>query len=248
MEAKPPASSTSGRQEGKNMKEANPRAHLNRLIADRNYLGARLFLKDAEVADDERDELMGLLATAVVDELSRTRRDDRERIIYLRSVLAWILREIPGLGSFYREQLRGIAGGNDFFSEVARGVRTFGDVASGRRSVGEGMNDVADDARRSFEDATERIRSGESSEQLGEFFTNAEKGLRQGLDQLGAFFRAMNDAREASDAEASGYSPEDGRAAARAAGDRDVEDAEFATEDRPPGPDDSSQDIHVERD
>ncbi len=220
------------------MREANPRAHLTRLITDKNYLGAQLYLKQAELETEERNELLGMLATSVVDELSRTRRDDRERIVYLRSVLAWILREVPGLGSLYREQLRGAVGGPDLLSEMARGLRNFGDVASGRKSVGDGLNEAADDARRNFEDTAERFRSGESGDQVNEFIAGAEKGIRQGLDQLGEFFRAMNEERAGSD-----HTAEDGRAAARADSEHDVEDAEIS-------PDDSgeeAQDIHVER-
>lgn len=224
------------------MREANPKAHLTRLITDKNYLGAQLYLKQAELETEERNELLGMLAASVVDELSRTRREDRERIVYLRSVLAWILREIPGLGSLYREQLRGAVGGADLLSEMARGFRNFGDVASGRKSVGDGLNEAADDARRNFEDTAERFRSGESGDRVNEFISGAEKGIRQGLDQLGEFFRVMNEEREGG---GSHHTAEDGRAAARADSEHDVEDAEVRPEDSGDG--DDAQDIHVER-
>ncbi|MFW5716172.1 MAG: hypothetical protein ACOC0E_01865 [Spirochaetota bacterium] len=236
------------------MREANPRAHLNRLIADRNYLGAQLYLKEAELEKDERDELLGALATALVDELSRTRRDDRERLVYLRSVLAWVLREVPGLGSLYREQLRSATGGGDMLSDLTRGLRNLGDVASGRKSVGEGFNDAADDARRNFEDATERMRSGESGARVNEFFTAAEKGIRQGLDQLGEFFRVLNDEQAAGPSGGAGQAPGDTdrptrgaeEAAARADREEDVEDAEFAPEEGESDTDDGRP-INVER-
>lgn len=235
------------------MREANPRAHLTRLMSDRNYLGAQLYLKDAELDDDERNELLGMLASGVVDELSRTRRDDRERIVYLRSVLAWILREVPGLGSMYREQLRQVSGSNDLLSQFTRGIRNFGDVAAGRKSVGEGFNEAADDARRNFEDVTDRMRSGESGDQVSEFLSSAERGIRQGLDQLGAFFRAMNEEGPPPPGEGrtggsaarpeAGEPPDDdgARAAARADSESDVEEAEFSEEP------DEGQDIDVER-
>lgn len=221
------------------MREANPRAHLTRLVSDHNYLGAQLYLREADLERDERNELLGMLATAVVEELSRTRRDDRERIVYLRSVLAWILREVPGLGSLYREQLRGAAAGGDAFSQLTRGLRTFGDVAAGRTS----FSDAADEARHDFEDATERFRSGESSEQVNDFLSSAEKGIRDGLDQLGAFFRAVNEERERSSGpgdEEAAERDEEARAAARADSESDVEDAEFT-------PEHEAQDINVER-
>ena len=216
------------------MKDVNPRARIQRLIGDRNYLGAQLYLKEVEIEADERNELFGTLAAAVVDELSRTRREDRERIVYLRSVLAWILREIPGLGSVYREQLRAMTGGNDPLSGVTRGIRNLGDIASGRKSVGEGLAEAADDARRSFEDAADQLRDEAPSDQVGDFLSAAEKGIRGGLDQLGAFFRAMNEQEAEADHRTERHDrDEDRRAAARADNEQDVEDAEFTPDDQP---------------
>jgi len=213
------------------MSEANPRAHLDRLIADRNYLGAQLFLKETELEVEERNELLGVLATAVVEELSRTRRDDRERLVYLRSLLAWILREVPGLGSLYREQLRQSAGRGDLISEFSRGLRNLSDVASGRKDVDEGVSEAAEDARRGFEDAAERFRAGESAEGVDEFMSAAEKGVRQGMDQLGAFFRALNEE----------YAPDAATGEETQRADEDVEDAEFTPEN------DEGDEIHVDR-
>lgn len=214
------------------MKDVNPRARVQRLIGERNYLGAQLYLKEVEMATDERNELYGTLAAAVVDELSRTRREDRERIVYLRSVLAWILREIPGLGSVYREQLRAVASGNDPLTGVTRGIRNLGDIASGRKSVGEGLAEAAEDARRSFEDAADQLREEGPPDQVGEFLSAAEKGIRGGLDQLGAFFRAMNEQEVEADRGAEREDrDEDRRAAARADNEQDVEDAEFTPDD-----------------
>ncbi len=232
------------------MKEANPKAHLTRLITDRNYLGAQLFLQKAEVEPGERDELMGMLATAVVDELSKTRRDDRERIMFLRSILAWILREIPGLGSLYREQLRATQPGSGILPNVGRGIRNFTDVATGKKSVSEGFTEAADDARRSFEDAADRMRSEEPRERVNEFLSAAEEGIRSGLDQLGSFFRSMNGSEppeEGTTPDSSSDADDAQRAAARADRDEDVEDAEFESsqEENEPGRDPS--DINVER-
>ncbi len=214
---------------GSSMKDVNPQARVSRLIEERNFLGAQLFLKEAEIGEDERSELLGVLATAVVDELSRTRREDRERLAYLRSVLAWILREVPGLGGLYREQLREVSGSTDAFADLRRGLRSFGDMAAGRKSVSEGLSEASDEARRRFDDAAEQLRSGEPSEDVADFLSAAEKGIRGGLDQLSALFRAMNDEAET---KTEGRSQgEDGRAAAKADSERDVEDADFSPED-----------------
>lgn len=225
------------------MREANPRACLTRLIGEKNFVAARLYLKEADLAPEERTELLGLLAGAVVEELSAARRDDRERVTYLRSLLAWILRDVPGLGSLYREQLRVIQGGTDVLSSLTRGLRNLGDVAAGRKSVAEGVEEAADDALRSFGEATDQMRSTEAGERVTEFLTEAERGIREGIDQLGTFFRALNEAtrdgtpgdqppRDSSVAQ-SGDDADAIRKAARAAGNADVEDAEFEEEAQP---------------
>lgn len=217
------------------MKEANPRAHVTRLIEESNHLGAYLYLKEAELERGEYVELVGVLAGAVVEELSRTRRDDRERLHYLRSILAWILRDVPGLGSIYREQLRESRGGGGFLSSVTRGIRNAGDVTSGRKSVSEGFEDAAEDVRRNFESAADAVKSGEAGSQLNEFLSSAETGIRQGLDQLGEFFKTLNEQSGTSDADDEATvdpdAESDSQRAARADAERDVEDATFEPDD-----------------
>lgn len=214
------------------MKEADPRAHVARLIEGSNHLGAYLYLKDADLERGEYTELVGVLAGAVVEELSRTRRDDRERIYYLRSILAWILRDVPGLGSLYREQLRDSRTGGGLLNSLTRGLQNAGDISSGRKSVSEGLQDAADDIRRNFENAAEAAKSGEAGSQVNEFLSSAETGIRQGLDQLGEFFRTMNEnstnADRTADPDAQPDTEEsDAQSAARADAERDVEDATF---------------------
>jgi len=221
------------------MKEASPRAHLDRLIGDSNYVGAHLYLKEAELEKAEYSELVGVLAGAVANELSRTRRDDRERVYFLRSTLAWILRDVPGLGPLYREQLRESRGSSGLLSQVSRGLQNAGDVATGRKTVSEGFQDAADDVRRSFEDAADSVKSGEAGSRINDFLKSAESGIRQGLDQLGEFFKTMNES--ASDqAESEGPNDEsDAERAARAAANGDVEDASFEAD---PGTSDGDTD------
>lgn len=240
------------------MREANPRAHVTRLITERNYLGAYLYLKETELEREEFVELVGLLAGAVVDELSRTRREDRERIYFLRSILAWILRDVPGLGSLYREQLRESRGGSDWLGSVSRGFRNARDMASGSKSMSEGFQDAADEAKKNLEDAAEAVKSGEAGARLSEFLGSTEAGIRQGLDQLSAFFRTLNEQSAAGDeagARGEEKTESDARRAARASAQRDVEDAEFEESDdggdaggAGGGAGGPAQDIHVERD
>ncbi|MEE8442027.1 MAG: hypothetical protein V3S41_09910 [Spirochaetia bacterium] len=224
------------------MKEANLRAHVVRLVEESNHLGAYLYLKDAEVDRQEYVELVGVLAGAVFEELSSTRRDDRERIYYLRSVLAWILRDVPGLGSLYREQLRDSRGGGGLLSSITRGIQNAEDFTSGRKSVSEGFQDATEDVRRSFENAADAVKSGEAGSQMNEFLSSAETGIRRGLDQLGEFFKTLNEQAGSSGADDEGSAGEDSadipsaaesdaQRAARADAERDVEDASFEPDD-----------------
>jgi len=205
------------------MKEADPRAHVERLIEQSNHLGASLYLKEAELDRSEYVELVGVLAGAVVEELSRARRDDRERIHYLRSILAWILRDVPGLGPLYREQLRDARGGGGFLESLTRGIRNAGDVTSGRKSVSEGLQDAAEDVRRNFDNVSESVNSGEAESRLNEFLGSAESNIRQGLDQLGDLFRTMNDRSESDSTDTPTAAGQDA--------EEEVEDASFEPED-----------------
>ena len=221
------------------MRVANPRAHVERLIGNSNYVAAHLFIREAELEREEYIELVGMVAGSVADELSRTRRDDRERLCFLRSTLAWILRDVPGLGSLYREQLREARGGGGGIVEsVARGIRNAGDIAAGRKSVSEGLEDVADDVRQNVGTAADAVSSGEAASLFNEFLANAETGVRDGLDQLGEFFRSLNERSAANEStNAAAYEEEEG---GPGVGGADTGDASVGSEepiDAEPGSD-----------
>lgn len=221
------------------MTEANPDAQLTRLLSEKNFVGAHLYIRRADVDVAEREELIGRLAASIVDELSQTRRENRERLVYLRGVLAWVLREVPGLAPLYREQLQLSMGRTDLFGELAKGVRNLGDVAAGRKSFQEGVQEASDGFRRNAEDAGERMRSDPNGARMTEFFSSAERGIREGLDQFSEMLRGMNERNEGTSS--SEDSSRDERAASRADADGDVEDADFQV-------DDEAEDIKVERD
>ena len=139
------------------------------LIADSNYLGAAQYLKNLSLDSPERSAIMGKVISAVVDDLSLARgKGNRERTVYLRSVLSWLLRDYPGLASMYREQLRIASGNTDVLPELARGVRNLGDVFSGKKTVQEGMDDASEPLETIAEQAGELFKDGLN--QIGEFF------------------------------------------------------------------------------
>jgi hypothetical protein len=154
------------------------KAFFEELLAEGNYLGAAEFLKNIDLPRARRAAHTGKIVQAVIRELGSARtRNDRERVVFLRSVLAWLLKEYPGLASLYREQLRLATGGSDVLPELARGVRNVGDVLSGKKSVQEGMEDASEPLESLADQAGNFIRDGLN--QMGEFFA----GLNRGFDE-----------------------------------------------------------------
>lgn len=153
------------------------------LLASRNYLGAYHYLKELDSPGPERAAFVGILAQAIADDLASQARTNKEKIVFLRTVLSYVLKDFPGLASLYREQLRMAQGGGDPFAEVLRGVRNLGDVASGRKSLEEGFEDAAEDFK-------ERVEQdlGKSLNTLGK---EAQKSIKAGIESIGAFFSTL---------------------------------------------------------
>ncbi len=170
---------------------------VERMLGEHNYVAAYTVVKKAEIAEDDRTELSGKIVTRLVDELSRcTRKEDRERAVYLRSLLAWIFRDIPGLASMYREQVRIANQRDDLAMDLYRGFKNFNDVASGRKSVSDGVQETMEGFQRNIDEAAERVRSGEADEVVRDFANMAEEGIKQGLSSLGKIFETLNQPRE----------------------------------------------------
>ncbi len=150
------------------------------LLEKGNYLGAYHYLKSLEIPKEEKSALMGSVIQAIVQELSSQPRSNKERIIFLRSVLNYALKEYPGLAGMYREHIRLAQGKEDFFSDVFKGVRNAADVVTGRKTLEEGFEDAAEDVKETFEGAV-----GTSWEDMAR---DAEKTLKQGIDQIFSFF------------------------------------------------------------
>jgi hypothetical protein len=153
------------------------------LLRERNYIAAYSEVDRFERNDRARTEYVGLIANAIVDELVLTpKKEEAERVVYLRSILAWVLRDMPGLSRLYREQVRGQDRGGDPLRSVYEGIRGISDVAAGRKSLDEGIGETVDTVRNTFDDVSEQFRSG-----------NIEEGVRSGLEEVGRFFESLND-------------------------------------------------------
>ncbi|MGI9257152.1 MAG: hypothetical protein ACR2PY_09495 [Salinispira sp.] len=147
------------------------------LLSSRNYIGAAQYLKEllSEEILKKADYSAhtGRIVEAVVGDLDSARSDaNRERTVYLRSILSWLLKDYPNLSSIYREQLRNASGSADIFPEMVRGIRNVEDIISGRKTVREGI-----------EDASEPLDN--LSKQAGELFM-------EGLNKAGKFFAGLD--------------------------------------------------------
>ncbi len=202
---------------------------VEQMIDDQNFVAAYMAVKQSGLPDLDRTEMAGQIVTRIVDDLSRcTRREERERAIYLRSLLAWIFRDIPGLSSLYREQVRLVHNRGDLATDMYQGIKNINDVASGRKGVSEGLEDTVNQVRQNLEDAAENFRSGDASETVRSFMTAAETGLRDGLAQMGKFFEGLNE--QSRESERTAGSSE--RRQDSAEESEDVEDVAFDESDR----------------
>lgn len=223
---------------------------VTKMVEKRNYVGAYMAVKQSALAELDRTEIVGEMASAIVDELSSvTRRQERERAIYLRSILAWIFRDFPGLSSLYREQVRLVHNRGDIASDMYQGFKNINDVASGRKAVSEGIEETVDQVRQNLEDAAESFRAGDTSESFRSFVSAAETGIRDSLTQMGRLFEGLNSDRSAnrdstrSDPDANQENDEVGEMRRRDESEaEDYEDVRFREADSSDSPDSSSDD------
>jgi hypothetical protein len=152
---------------------------INELISEKNYIGAYLLLKDTEIEQAAKYDLTGRIVTDIIDDL--TSEKNREKIAYLRSILVWIFRDVPGLSSVYREQLRLSSGGGTPVADFLKGIRTFGD-----------LNDKFDTIKDRVEEAADSPEVNDFQDKLKDFFSQAGVEVEQGLKRATEFFDNLN--------------------------------------------------------
>ena len=154
-------------------------------LKEQNYIAACLFLKNEELPDDARYEATGEVAKGVIDDLASEK--NKEKILYLRSILVWLFKDIPGLASVYREQLRLASDNPNIVRDFMKGVRTFSDIATGGASetVGEKVDDMA-----------ENLRPEAIQEKVKDFFSDAGLDIDEGIKKAQDFFDTLSGRRE----------------------------------------------------
>jgi len=155
------------------------------LVRLENWLGAWTYVKACAIDRTEESALIGTMANGLQKSLTAARqKDDREKMAYLRSLLAWILRDYPGLASLYREQIRpsGFPGIPDGLQDI---WRDFGDIISGRKSFDENFQEKLRDAAVHF--------TGEANpaDNINKFAKSAEQELNKGIAGLRSFLGTL---------------------------------------------------------
>jgi hypothetical protein len=155
------------------------------LLSLGNHLGAWTLVKTAQLNRTEEGIQIGRLANSLVDEIAKARMgDNREKQAFCRSLLAYMLKDWPGLASLYREQIRpGIPG---FVPENLQDVwQDFSDVLSGRKTIDESL-------RQRMEEAGQKAREyGVDVDPLRDFAKDAEKEFRRGAEEVRDFFKGI---------------------------------------------------------
>lgn len=164
-------------------------AEFDRLTGRGNFLGAYEYLKNSDLDKQQKTINSSELAAQIVDKLSATPRTDKEGAAFLRSVLLYMFRDYPGLASIYREQLRFAHGSAEPYTGLLRGMKNVADVASGKKSVEEGLEDAGQDIREGLESDV-----GPGLESLAR---EAAKGVELGLKGLADLFGNLTGQQDA---------------------------------------------------
>lgn len=159
---------------------------VRRLIEEKNYVGAGLAIRSTTAPEAERNEAIGLAVAAVIGEIDNEK--NRERVVYLRSLLSWYFKEAPGLSYLYREQLKMAhgRGGTDLNSIF----RFFRDIGA---SIAPGSAPDMDETAEKVKDFSERFRErGEDfQDQVKDFFAQSGIDLDEGMRRASDFFEGF---------------------------------------------------------
>ena len=174
-------------------------AEVKRLLDESNYVAAGMLIRNSDADEAERYEAVGLAVAAVIGELETER--NRERIIFLRTMLSWFFREAPGLSSLYREQLRMIHGRPSPLQDISNIARFLGDLGASATGAAPGAPPDAEETAERVRDFSERLRErGEDfQEQVKDFFAQSGIDLDEGMKRANDFFGSISGRRKKSD-------------------------------------------------
>ena len=168
------------------MDEKDRFARIEELLDAGNYLAACLYIKDEKLNADNRHDLTGMIAMRILDDLATQK--NREKITFLRSLLVWLFREIPGLSFVYREQLRYSTGASSPIGDVFRGLQWLGKSFSAGTPAGENSREKMDDVKQNVDDVIEGATGKSVQDHMNDFFSNPGGNVEDGLRKAAEFF------------------------------------------------------------
>ncbi|MFP4362380.1 MAG: hypothetical protein ACLFR1_00790 [Spirochaetia bacterium] len=175
----------------------NEEFNIHEAIAQENYISAVGYIKSYISDEKLRFEYIGLIAESLVSKLHAAKKvKDTERVLYYRSVLLWMLKEVPDLARIYKDLYRNPAG-KDPFRDFFAGLNSI--FATGRQNdeFREDMEKTFDDIRENVKSAADNMKESMNSEDpVGDVFREAENNLKTGLKQASDFFEELSKQRQ----------------------------------------------------
>lgn len=160
------------------------------LLNEKNYLAACLLLKNSSAEGEESYDISGKVVARILDDLSAEK--NKEKSLFLRSLLIWVFRDLPGLSSIYREQLRSASGTAGPFGDIWKNLRMFSDVMSGEKSASSVAEDAAENIKQHVKDAADNLNADTFTEKVKDFFSSSGIDLDDGLKRATDFFESLN--------------------------------------------------------
>ncbi|MEW5815810.1 MAG: hypothetical protein AB1798_10515 [Spirochaetota bacterium] len=155
------------------------------LIDGGNYLAAYLKIKNLPEDDPKKDELAGRVVMKIVEDLGNAQKKDaEEKVFYLRSLLIWIFKDVPGLSLIYRDQLKSSRKSSQPVLDFFNTLKEIGERPLQPQDVAQKIEETVLNIKQNIDDAAQRLNNDEVREQVRDLFTLAETGVREGLKQV----------------------------------------------------------------
>jgi hypothetical protein len=154
------------------------------LTMESNYIAAYGYLREYLPEDSVRFEYGGKIAMAIIEEIDHLPpgKEGKQRLLYLRSILMWIFRDIPGLGGLYRDELKNAGERLDPIGDVVKNLQNLSKFISGGNASTEQVKDTFEVLRKNIDKTIEDLGGGDVQDQVKTFFSNVERGLRESVN------------------------------------------------------------------
>ncbi len=170
-------------------------AYFEKLMNEGNYIGAYHFVRNSTLGDIQVVEYTGVVIQRLVEELS-AQAGNKEKQVYYRSLLIWILQDTPGLARIYKEQMRAVFGSKDSAWNMFGKMHDFASTGASGQEFTDRVKRTAETIKEQVEAAAEKIKEGKTEEVVKDFFSFAEKGVKEGMKQFSSVLEGFSKARD----------------------------------------------------